>query len=215
MTLAWQVYFYLLDSLPLLIGICTYIIYWPTKYLEASSRPTNEMTERRWSFFIAMFISRIHWGAWTVILTVEVPVYVNNPLWSSSCNILWVSSLTAQCPSFRIVLLTIFGLALQPRHLSSTLTTWCIGTSYIENDGANLIFKPSSNCCGIEKTLVDVTLSHTSHGGPRDVWWWIRVTYYSAAELRSVALTISSLVSMYVVYSLCIIKCTILVCSLH
>ncbi|KAG2053077.1 hypothetical protein BDR06DRAFT_972547 [Suillus hirtellus] len=42
-----EIYFYLLDSLPLLIGICTYIIYWPTKYLEASSRLTNEMTERR------------------------------------------------------------------------------------------------------------------------------------------------------------------------
>ncbi|KAG1790628.1 RTA1 like protein-domain-containing protein [Suillus plorans] len=42
-----EIYFYLLDSLPLLIGICTYIIYWPTKYLEASFRPINEMAERR------------------------------------------------------------------------------------------------------------------------------------------------------------------------
>ncbi|KAG2092521.1 uncharacterized protein F5147DRAFT_822476 [Suillus discolor] len=36
-----EIYFYLLNSLPLLIGICTYIIYWPTKYLEASLRPTK------------------------------------------------------------------------------------------------------------------------------------------------------------------------------
>lgn len=41
-----EIYFYLLDSLPLLIGICTYIIFWPTKYLEASAKPNNEMTER-------------------------------------------------------------------------------------------------------------------------------------------------------------------------
>ncbi|KAG2140285.1 RTA1 like protein-domain-containing protein [Suillus cothurnatus] len=45
--LTHEIYFYLLDSLPLLIGIYTYIIYWPTKYLEASAKPTNEMTERR------------------------------------------------------------------------------------------------------------------------------------------------------------------------
>lgn len=44
--LTHEIYFYLLDSLPLLIGICTYIIYWPTKYLEASVKPTNEMTEQ-------------------------------------------------------------------------------------------------------------------------------------------------------------------------
>ncbi|KAG2132702.1 RTA1 like protein-domain-containing protein [Suillus bovinus] len=42
-----EIYFYLLDSLPLLIGICTYIIYWPTKYLKGSSKPTNEMTEQQ------------------------------------------------------------------------------------------------------------------------------------------------------------------------
>ncbi|KAG2140297.1 RTA1 like protein-domain-containing protein [Suillus cothurnatus] len=41
-----EIYFYLLDSLPLLIGICTYIIYWPTRYLEESAKPTNDMTER-------------------------------------------------------------------------------------------------------------------------------------------------------------------------
>ncbi|KAG1837912.1 RTA1 like protein-domain-containing protein [Suillus subalutaceus] len=42
-----EIYFYLLDSQPLLIGICTYIIYWPTKYLEASAKPvTHEMTGR-------------------------------------------------------------------------------------------------------------------------------------------------------------------------
>jgi hypothetical protein len=41
-----EIYFYLLDSLPLLIGICTYIIYWPTRYLDASAKPTNDMTER-------------------------------------------------------------------------------------------------------------------------------------------------------------------------
>ncbi|KAG2113873.1 RTA1 like protein-domain-containing protein [Suillus discolor] len=43
-----EIYFYLLDSLPLLIGICAYIIYWPTKYLEASVKPVydNEMTGR-------------------------------------------------------------------------------------------------------------------------------------------------------------------------
>ncbi|KAG1777050.1 RTA1 like protein-domain-containing protein [Suillus placidus] len=41
-----EIYFYLLDSLPLLTGICTYIIYWPTKYLETSAKPTNEMTGR-------------------------------------------------------------------------------------------------------------------------------------------------------------------------
>ncbi|KAG1807761.1 RTA1 like protein-domain-containing protein [Suillus variegatus] len=43
-----EIYFYLLDSLPLLIGICVYIIYWPTKYLEASTKPVydNEMTGR-------------------------------------------------------------------------------------------------------------------------------------------------------------------------
>ncbi|KAG1878169.1 RTA1 like protein-domain-containing protein [Suillus subluteus] len=42
-----EIYFYLLDSQPLLIGICTYIIYWPTKYLEASAKPvTREMTGR-------------------------------------------------------------------------------------------------------------------------------------------------------------------------
>ncbi|KAG1725074.1 RTA1 like protein-domain-containing protein [Suillus paluster] len=33
-----EIYFYLLDSLPLLIGICTYIVYWPTKYLDSSSQ---------------------------------------------------------------------------------------------------------------------------------------------------------------------------------
>ncbi|KAG2113872.1 RTA-like protein [Suillus discolor] len=43
-----EIYFYLLDSLPLFIGICAYIIYWPTKYLEASVKPVydNEMTGR-------------------------------------------------------------------------------------------------------------------------------------------------------------------------
>ncbi|KAG1904371.1 RTA1 like protein-domain-containing protein, partial [Suillus fuscotomentosus] len=43
-----EIYFYLLDSLPLLIGICAYIIYWPTKYLEASTKPVYdyEMTGR-------------------------------------------------------------------------------------------------------------------------------------------------------------------------
>lgn len=30
---AIAVYFYLLDSLPLLIGISTYVVYWPAKYL--------------------------------------------------------------------------------------------------------------------------------------------------------------------------------------
>ncbi|KAG2072266.1 hypothetical protein BDR04DRAFT_416696 [Suillus decipiens] len=44
--LTHEIYFYLLDSLPLLIGICTYIIYWPTKYFESSTKPINEMTER-------------------------------------------------------------------------------------------------------------------------------------------------------------------------
>ncbi|KAG1870448.1 RTA1 like protein-domain-containing protein [Suillus tomentosus] len=46
--LTHEIYFYLLDSLPLLIGICTYIIYWPTKYLEASVKPVydTEMTGR-------------------------------------------------------------------------------------------------------------------------------------------------------------------------
>ncbi|KAG2153636.1 RTA1 like protein-domain-containing protein [Suillus bovinus] len=41
-----EIYFYLLDSLPLLIGICTYIIYWPTKYLEASAKSVYNMTGR-------------------------------------------------------------------------------------------------------------------------------------------------------------------------
>ncbi|KAG2033515.1 RTA1 like protein-domain-containing protein [Suillus americanus] len=36
-----EIYFYLLDSLPLLIGICTYIACWPTKYLEASAKPVT------------------------------------------------------------------------------------------------------------------------------------------------------------------------------
>ncbi|KIJ67477.1 hypothetical protein HYDPIDRAFT_166066 [Hydnomerulius pinastri MD-312] len=35
-----EIYFYLLDSLPLLIGICTYIIYWPAKYLAAEDSYT-------------------------------------------------------------------------------------------------------------------------------------------------------------------------------
>ncbi|KIJ19198.1 hypothetical protein PAXINDRAFT_97214 [Paxillus involutus ATCC 200175] len=30
-----EVYFYALDSLPLLIGISTYIVFWPSKYLAA------------------------------------------------------------------------------------------------------------------------------------------------------------------------------------
>ncbi|KAH7902960.1 RTA1 like protein-domain-containing protein [Hygrophoropsis aurantiaca] len=30
-----EIYFYLLDSLPLLIGLSTYIFFWPTKYFEA------------------------------------------------------------------------------------------------------------------------------------------------------------------------------------
>lgn len=41
-----EIYFYLLDSLPLLIGISTYIIYWPTRYLGTVVKPTNEMTGR-------------------------------------------------------------------------------------------------------------------------------------------------------------------------
>ncbi|OJA10527.1 hypothetical protein AZE42_01695 [Rhizopogon vesiculosus] len=41
-----EIYFYLLDSLPLFIGICTYIIYWPTKYLEGSAKNTYPMTGR-------------------------------------------------------------------------------------------------------------------------------------------------------------------------
>ncbi|OJA10052.1 hypothetical protein AZE42_07686 [Rhizopogon vesiculosus] len=35
-----EVYFYLFDTLPLLIGICVYIFYWPTKYLEDSAKNT-------------------------------------------------------------------------------------------------------------------------------------------------------------------------------
>ncbi|OAX39962.1 RTA1-domain-containing protein [Rhizopogon vinicolor AM-OR11-026] len=41
-----EIYFYLLDSLPLFIGICTYIIYWPTKYLEGSAKNIYPMTGR-------------------------------------------------------------------------------------------------------------------------------------------------------------------------
>ncbi|KAG2118474.1 RTA1 like protein-domain-containing protein [Suillus clintonianus] len=41
-----EIYFYLLDSLPLLIGISTYIIYWPTKYLESSAKTANQMSNR-------------------------------------------------------------------------------------------------------------------------------------------------------------------------
>lgn len=41
--LTHEIYFYLLDSLPLLIGICTYIFYWPSKYLEASVKSVHEM----------------------------------------------------------------------------------------------------------------------------------------------------------------------------
>lgn len=44
--LTHEIYFFLLDSLPLLIGICTYIFFWPTKYLEMSVKPANEMTGR-------------------------------------------------------------------------------------------------------------------------------------------------------------------------
>ncbi|KAG0702973.1 RTA1 like protein-domain-containing protein [Suillus ampliporus] len=39
-----EIYFYLLDSLPLLIGICTYIIYWPTKYLTPLIKTTYQMS---------------------------------------------------------------------------------------------------------------------------------------------------------------------------
>ncbi|KAF9219546.1 hypothetical protein BS17DRAFT_382473 [Gyrodon lividus] len=30
-----EIYFYIFDSLPLLVGICTYIVFWPSKYLAA------------------------------------------------------------------------------------------------------------------------------------------------------------------------------------
>ncbi|KAG1745527.1 RTA-like protein [Suillus paluster] len=41
-----EIYFYLLDSLPLFIGVCTYIIYWPTKYLDTSAKTTYQMAGR-------------------------------------------------------------------------------------------------------------------------------------------------------------------------
>lgn len=29
-------FFYVFDSLPLLVGICTYAVYWPSRYLQPS-----------------------------------------------------------------------------------------------------------------------------------------------------------------------------------
>ncbi|KAG2126544.1 RTA1 like protein-domain-containing protein, partial [Suillus clintonianus] len=40
-----EIYFYLFDSLPLLIGISTYIFYWPTKYLDNSAKTAHQMSD--------------------------------------------------------------------------------------------------------------------------------------------------------------------------
>ncbi|KIJ67458.1 hypothetical protein HYDPIDRAFT_108232 [Hydnomerulius pinastri MD-312] len=42
--LTHEAFFYVFDSLPLLVGISTYAIYWPTRYLQPSlSSPSEEM----------------------------------------------------------------------------------------------------------------------------------------------------------------------------